>query len=61
MLSYICDNRISNTTAMKLYQKSFNYKAEAVAFINESGIAKEDILSFFQEKDSSYTVMYYAE
>ena len=46
---------------MRLETRSFNKKNEAVAYINAAGIQKENLISFFQEKDSTYTILYYAE
>lgn len=46
---------------MRLEQRGFNTKREAQDFINAEGIQKDNILTFFQELDSTYTLMYYAE
>lgn len=46
---------------MKLETHSFNGKLEAVKYMNSHGISKDSVLSFFQEKDGTYTVMYYVE
>lgn len=46
---------------MRLEIHTFNNKREVNIFINEKGLRKEDILSFFQEKDGTYTLMYYVE
>lgn len=46
---------------MRLYTEAFNNKRDAENFINENGIEKDNVLAFFQEKDGTYTLMYYAE
>lgn len=46
---------------MKLLVKAFNDKRDVRDFINSSGLTKDDILSFFQESDKTYTLMYYAK
>lgn len=46
---------------MRLYTEAFNDKRAATKFINEWGIQKENIVTFFQETDGTYTLMYYAE
>ncbi len=46
---------------MKLLVQAFNNKRDVTEFINKNGIAKEDILSLFQERDATYTLMYYAK
>lgn len=44
---------------MRLYSRTFNKKVELLSFVNEAGIAKEDIVTVFQDKDGTYTIMYY--
>ena len=46
---------------MVLETRGFNQKNEAEEFINSRGIKKEDIVTFFQELDGTYSLMYYAE
>lgn len=44
-----------------LETRGFNSKREVEDYINSKGIEKDSILSFFQELDGTYTLMYYAE
>lgn len=46
---------------MKLYTRSFNKSKELKDFINEKAIKKDQIAVIFQEKDTTYTLMYYSD
>lgn len=46
---------------MRLEIVSFNKQKEVTDFINSRGITKDKLISFFQERNGLYTLMYYAE
>ena len=46
---------------MRMHSLSADDKGKLEEKINKRGISKEQIITVFQEKDGSYTVIYYAE
>lgn len=56
---YICNNK--STCSMKMYTRAFNDMREANTFVNEHGIAKDQIVNIFPAGDGTYLLVYYAE
>lgn len=46
---------------MRMYTRAFNDMREANSFVNEHGIAKDQIVSIFPAGDGTYLLVYYAE
>ena len=46
---------------MRLETMSFNKKMDATTYITQHGIEKDQILTFYQEQDGTYTLMYYVD
>lgn len=46
---------------MRLEQRSFNRKEDLKVYVKEHGIKRDDILTYYEEHDGTYTLMYYAE
>ena len=46
---------------MKMHTYSVNKAVELDDYVNEHGIKKEDIVSTYQQKDGTFTIVYYAE
>ena len=44
---------------MGLKTRSFDFKEELVAWVNEHGIAKENIVDIVQDKDGMYVLWYF--
>jgi len=44
---------------MNFRTKSFNKKAELEAFVNSSGIPKENIISIFQDSENMFVIWYF--
>lgn len=56
---YICAEQ--NHRIMRMYSKGFNQMKELKDYVNENGIAKEDIVSIIQSKDGMFYLTWYAE
>ena len=46
---------------MLMYTRAFNKIRDLNAFVNESGITKDQIVATFQDKDGEFILVYYEE